>query len=188
MFLCRPGTPVIICPPISPCPTCVTNTATFTNPTPIIIPLFGPATPYPSNIIVSGLTGTISKVTVTLSNFSHSFPEDVDILLVGPNGQRVILMSDAGGDNGITNVTITFDDNAPSTLPNEGQIMSGAFKPTDPFPPPAPQEMLSVFNSTNPNGIWSLFVVDNVEGDQGSIAGGWSLTITTETCFTRFGC
>ncbi|WP_283159912.1 Calx-beta domain-containing protein, partial [Microcystis aeruginosa] len=37
----------------------------------------------------------------------------------------------------------------------------------------------SVFNSTNPNGTWSLYVVDDVGGDAGTIAGGWSLNIGT---------
>ncbi|WP_249263521.1 calcium-binding protein, partial [Microcystis aeruginosa] len=37
----------------------------------------------------------------------------------------------------------------------------------------------SVFNSTNPNGTWSLYVVDDVGGDAGTIAGGWSLDIGT---------
>src|SRR6185369_1596967 len=37
----------------------------------------------------------------------------------------------------------------------------------------------SVFNGDSANGTWSLYVLDDGQGDQGSIAGGWSLTLTT---------
>ena len=88
----------------------------FTNTNGITIPIGGAATPYPSNIVVSGLSGTITKVTATLTNFSHTWPDDVDILLVGPAGQKLVLMSDAGGTNAnaVTNLTFTFDDAAAS--------------------------------------------------------------------------
>jgi uncharacterized repeat protein (TIGR01451 family) len=33
-------------------------------------------------------------------------------------------------------------------------------------------------NNLDPNGIWSLFVVDDAAGDVGSISGGWSVTLT----------
>ena len=38
---------------------------------------------------------------------------------------------------------------------------------------------MSVFNGTNPNGLWSLYVIDDVSSDVGFIAGGWGMEITT---------
>ena len=55
------------------------------------------ATPYPSDINILE-SGVITDVNVTLNDVSHTFPDDIDILLVGPEGQQVTLMSDAGGD------------------------------------------------------------------------------------------
>ncbi|WP_134704977.1 DUF11 domain-containing protein [Ammoniphilus sp. YIM 78166] len=165
--------------------TTVQLTQSFANPAPIIINVQGPATPYPSTINVAGLTGTIVKVTVTLSNISHTFPADLDILLVGPLGQNVLLLSDVGGNQDIVGVTLTFDDDASTQVPTP--IVSGTFRPTnmgggDNFPAPAPSppygSALSVFNGTNPNGTWNLFVFDDKPMDSGTIAGGWSLTIT----------
>ncbi|HEX5734650.1 MAG TPA: HYR domain-containing protein [Blastocatellia bacterium] len=157
------------------------------NPTSISLPNGGGTSPYPSSIGVSGLTGTISKVTVTLNNINHTFPDDIDVLLVGPTGANAIIMSDAGGGTDANNVTLTFDDAAASSLSDTAALVSGTFKPTshapaDTFPPPASTpsggSALSVFNGTNPNGVWNLYVVDDTTGDFGSISGGWCLTIT----------
>jgi subtilisin-like proprotein convertase family protein len=170
--------------------------APFTNTTAITIPATGtgattgaPANPYPSNIAVAGVGGTVTNVTVKLNSLSHTFPNDIDILLVGPGGQNAIIMSDVGGIGpGATGVTLTLDDAAATALPAAGPLVTGTFKPTntgtgDLFPAPAPApaggSALSIFNGTSPNGTWSLFVVDDQGGDVGSIAGGWELTITT---------
>ena len=170
----------------SPCPP-----VSFTNSTSILVPAppgtIGTATPYPSNINVAGL-GTVQKVTVTLNNLSHTFPDDIDILLVGPQGQNAIIMSDVGGGTDVVDITLTLDDDAANALPDGTVITSGTFRPAnygagDPFPAPAPAPSgnvpLSIFNGTDPNGMWSLYIVDDASLDVGQFAGGWTLTITT---------
>ncbi len=158
------------------------------NPDPITINDAGVATPYPSSLAVSGLTGVVSNVTVTLNNLSHTVPDDIDILLVGPGGQNAILMSDVGGSIAVTGVTLTLNDAAVNSLPDSGPLVTGTFKPTnaggvDVFPPPAPVpsggSALSVFNGTSPNGTWSLYIRDDTGTQAGSLAGGWCLDITT---------
>jgi hypothetical protein len=116
----------------------------FGNSSPIVINSVGSATPYPSTINVSGLSGPITDVNVTLNNFRHTWPDDVDILLVGPAGQKVVLMSDVGGSIPVTNLSLTLDD-AASAMPDNAALSSGAFRPTnfgggDVFAPPAPAE------------------------------------------------
>lgn len=156
------------------------------NPNPISIPDSGPGAPYPSTITVSNLPNQIGKVTVKLNALSHSFPSDIDVLLVGPAGQTATIMSDQGGGTDVTGVTLTLDDAAPTALP--AVLATGTFRPTadatiDNFPAPAPVpsggSALSIFQGTNPNGTWRLFVVDDAGVDQGSFAGGWTLTITS---------
>ena len=65
--------------------------------------------------------GIITEAAVTLDRFSHTFPRDVDVLLVGPGGQSVVLMSDVGGSIDATGLTLTFDDDGPS-------LPSGVFR------------------------------------------------------------
>jgi uncharacterized repeat protein (TIGR01451 family) len=168
----------------------------FRNATAINIPASGPADLYPSVINVANLGGTITKVTATLTNLTHTFPDDLDILLVGPGGEKVTLMSDAGGTsaqpNPLTNVRIEFDEAASVPLPDTGLITSGTYAPAnyagfgtaDAFPAPAPSlpytnTSLSVFNGLSPIGDWSLFIVDDTGGDAGFVSAGWGLLIET---------
>jgi hypothetical protein len=54
--------------------------ARFANNTQISI-TGGPASPYPSDINVAGVLGAISDVKVTLIGVTHTFPDDIDVLL-----------------------------------------------------------------------------------------------------------
>lgn len=156
------------------------------------------ASSYPSQIVVSG-EQTVTDLNVTLTGLTHNFGDDIDILLVGPLGQTVVLMSDAIGDVA-SNLTLTFDDEAAAMLPDEDPAASGSYKPTNysrssidacptepdpdvwPTAPASPYgQTLSVFDGTNPNGTWKLYIVDDCAGDAGSLAGGWSLTFAQPT-------
>ncbi|HKQ36617.1 MAG TPA: Calx-beta domain-containing protein [Verrucomicrobiae bacterium] len=166
----------------------VVTPGAFLNTKAILLADAAPAMPYPSVINVSGLSGSVSKVTVTLTELSHSFPGDLDILLVSPTGQKAVLMSDSGQGGDLNSVTLRFDDDATSSLPAAGTITSGSYKPTnigndDSFYPPAPiapyGNSLAVFRGDEPNGPWSLYIMDDEGADSGSLAGGWRLTILT---------
>src|ERR1051325_2689483 len=43
------------------------------------------ASPYPSTNKVTGAVGLIEKVTVTLNGVSHDSPDDIDMILAGPD-------------------------------------------------------------------------------------------------------
>jgi hypothetical protein len=103
-----------------------------------------------------------------------------------------MLMSDLGAGQDINAATLVFDDQATAALLAQ-PVVGGTYQPTSPdsgdaFPAPAPAAPhgtnLSVFSGTDPNGTWSLFVVDDLAGDSGAIAGGWSLTLTTAVADT----
>lgn len=62
----------------------VAQAQSFSNPATITLPDSGggvrPATPYPAPITVTGVSGNVTDVNVTLGGFSHSFPDDVSTL------------------------------------------------------------------------------------------------------------
>ncbi len=173
--------------------------ASFWNTSPIDIPNkafvpepdSGPANPYPSLLSVSNVTGFVSGVTVTLSNMSHSYPHDVAMLLVGPDGQSVALMVNAAANAlaGMIDDTIILDQTASNALPASGEIVSGTYRPADYTPsysfsnaPAGPYTTnLGVFNGISPNGVWTLYAYDTAQGDAGGISNGWGVTITTIT-------
>ncbi|MEO6391481.1 MAG: VCBS repeat-containing protein [Pyrinomonadaceae bacterium] len=152
---------------------------------------------YPSPIVVSGMSGNITKVTVTFA-ITSTFPDDLDVLLEGPTGARSLVMSDAGGSGDHTNVSFTWDQTAAALMPDgpTTPIPTGTFKPSnyvglatpepggaDNFPVPGPGLLsytadFNVFNGTAPNGTWKLYVVDDQVVDNNSLPGGWSIDIT----------
>jgi hypothetical protein len=171
----------------------------FSNTTPILVPGTGTAAgvgaPYPSTINVTGLTGN-KLIKVEFPSYSHQWSDDVDVLLVGPGGQKFIVLSDAGG-NTRTNLgphALSFIDSATTTIPDAGPLAAGTYKPvnyeaTDTFDAPAPTGPYSspapsgsaTFASTfgtdgaAMNGNWSLYIRDDTGADVGTIS-GWKLT------------
>jgi subtilisin-like proprotein convertase family protein len=176
-------------------------TSTFSNSSSIVIPDSGTASPYPSPITVSGFAGNVQKATVTLNGFTHTCPEDLKVLLVGPSGAKTILMGNVGGcpqtDIGLLN--LTFDQAAPNSIDptNTDTVVSGTYRPSestdvepDPSPPapPGPYPVnLDALNGSAANGTWSLFIVDCCAADQGSVTGGWSLNLTAPVNTVKAG-
>src|SRR4051812_7979689 len=64
------------------------------------------AVPYASTATVSGASGA-AKVTLKLNGLTHAVPDDIDLILVSPSGQRALLMSDVGGSSAINTALIT---------------------------------------------------------------------------------
>jgi len=165
-----------------------TNRNLINIPGTLSVPSVGPANPYPSSLVVSNVAGVVNKVSVRLNGFTHTYPADVDILLVSPTGQKVLLMSDAGSGFSVTNLTLTFDDVVTASVPELSPITSGTYRPSDyapadSFPAPAPAGpyagTLSAFSGFSPNGTWSLYIVDDTDQNLGNIVNGWTLNLST---------
>jgi len=82
------------------------------NTNPIVINDNAAAALYPSIATISGVTASITRVRVQLTGLTHTFPDDLDIIQEGPQGQRAMLMSDAGGGADVSGINLTFDPTA----------------------------------------------------------------------------
>ncbi len=142
------------------------QTRTFSNNTPLNIPDLSTIR---SNLAVSGLTGSIADVNITL-NISHDWDSDLDVFLISPTGTRVELFTDVGGiDNNFTNTKL--DDEAATSITVGTAPFTGTFKP---------EKLLSAFDTQNPNGTWKLEVTDDESLITGTL-NNWSLQFTTQT-------
>ena len=153
-----------------------------------------PALTYPSLITVSGITQPVVNVEVGLYAISRTWSEDVDILLVGPTGISVTLLSDVGGATALGGADLIFSDNSGMDATSQDRIPAGIYRPTnfarldesllDTYPSPGPGDVLDPvpflgrFNGLDPNGVWRLYVVDDQPQDAGVIQAGWGITFT----------
>jgi hypothetical protein len=158
----------------------------------------GPANQYPSTLTVAGLTGKVTKVRVTILGYRSAEPQDTDIVLVGPKGQKVLLMADACGTMGFQNNNWTFDDSAQTYLSAIGpcpNYQATSFKPSGYLgddqadmrqfgaagPPPPYGNKLAVFKGNAPNGKWRLYVLDDTEGYNSFDIAAWALRLDVRT-------
>ena len=147
-----------------------------------------PATsaPYPSTLDLTGGNGPISSVEVLVS-LTHDNINDLDLVLVSPNGDAVILMSDACGTGTLTQRTFIFTSSAAGPLPESGPCPADEYKPTnygtgDTWPAPGPGSVtsssFSSFGSASANGEWKLFARDDSAFQAGAIS-NWRLAVVT---------
>lgn len=129
----------------------------------IAIPDSGAAT---SSVVVSGLSGRVIDVDVTL-NIEHPNAEELDVFLVSPAGTRVELFSDVGGTE--RDVLATLDDEALLEITEGAAPFQARFRPEG--------SLADLFNE-HPNGTWSLEVTDDSPLFTGRIA-SWQLELTT---------
>jgi hypothetical protein len=158
--------------------------------------LVGPANEYPSTIEVTGVEGTVTKVTADIVGLHSGRPEDIDMALENPDGEVTMLMSDAcGGEtHGFSGNDWTFDDAAPTFLSQLGCMteQTASFKPTN-FGDPADDDLsvkggpegpygntLAALAGGEPDGEWNLYVVDDTEDIIGFTINAWVLKLEVE--------
>ena len=150
----------------------------------------GPASRYPITINVFGQPTNLNNVVVTVRDLYHSRSADLNFLLVSPSGKRIILMSNVGGTNGVSNATISFKQSesqpaqAAPILPGGQHFVTygpsnyGQVTPQIPFGLPAGNysSNLNDLVGDDPNGVWKLYIYDNAQpGGTGQFYGSWTL-------------
>jgi uncharacterized repeat protein (TIGR01451 family) len=165
-------------------------------------PLPRVATVYPSENIVTGLTGTITSVGVRLNGLTHDWGHDLQMVLVSPTGIPFVFWSNVGPANNATavifsNETFTISDSAANDLP-QSDPPAGAYRSrkyttqVHTWPNPAnitaasgnsaapfgTQTFATRFAGLNPNGTWQLYIIIVGAPDSGSLQ-SWDLLFAT---------
>jgi len=171
-------------------------TTTFADSNPIIIPSTSggaaTATTYPSNVVVSGLSGSVQTVTVELIGWTEPAPEDIYFELVAPTGNGFEFLGGVGGTSSFVALNILLADSAsllaPPTLLNSGTFLPTVLGSCVTLPSLASPKCAAtigtstfenVFGGTDPDGTWSLYIYDPDTGDSAGSLQEWSLKIGT---------
>lgn len=148
-----------------------TKTYSYTGPA-INIP-DGSTVEVPINVTDSG---AVSDVNVRV-RLNHSFDEDLDIYLVGPDGTTVELSTGNGGSgdnygsglNSCAGTFTVFDDSAAASITAGSPPFDGPFKP---------EGSLADFNGKSLAGLWKLRITDDDPLITG-VLGCWQLEIAS---------
>jgi subtilisin-like proprotein convertase family protein len=181
----------------------VTNTYTYTSSPGADIPDGSPVGLL-DQINVSGAVGTIDNITVSL-DIAGGYNGDLYAYLVGPQGQTAILLNRSGLTSGDpfgfadTGFNITLDDSGGNpnihdyglgsySVNGSGQV-TGTWgsdgRNIDPQSDPstfdgaATSANFNVFQNSDANGVWNLYIADLTPGGSTANLNDWSVTITT---------
>ena len=133
----------------------------------VVLPVGSPTT-ITSTIDVAGLTGSLDDVDVNL-DITYGSARDLTATLIAPNGTRVRLFNRIG--QWFPNFTdTTLDDEAATSINSAAAPFTGTFQPDQP---------LSALDGIDPNGTWTLEIVDHIAADGGQL-NNWSLSFVAE--------
>lgn len=124
-----------------------------------------------SAVDVAGLGARLLAVRATVS-ITHPNAAHLDLFLTSPAGTRIDLATDVGTGLADLYQGTTFDDGADSAvsdvqLPPSGEALGAVI----------PEGALGAFLGDDPNGTWTLTVVDDTGGTTGTLD-GWTLHLT----------
>lgn len=119
---------------------------------------------------VTGFTGNTAVVNLNLK-FDQDWMSDVDAYLTSPTGQIIELTTDNGGfspgtiqsfnvtfsDSGVSNITTFVSGSVSGTYRPEGSLIAGTLTPNI--------TTMSGFSGFNPNGTWTLTLIDDAGGN-----------------------
>lgn len=148
----------------------VATTNNFANNTPLAIPDNTPAG-LSKTIVVAGQNPDVWDIDVNV-NITHTWCSDMDITVQSPAGTIVTLSTDNGGSNDNVYNGTKWDD--------QGVLVTQLVTYVNNVPQPllVPEGALGKFFSENPNGVWTVKIVDDLAGDVGTF-GNCSIDVTT---------
>ena len=135
----------------------------------------GPGSPSTdSTVVVAGVVaGQVVRTATVKLTINHTFPSDLTISLIAPDGTAIVLSQNRGNfrstPGGQAYINTTFDDSAATAISAGNAPFTGRFQP---------DQALSTLAGRVPNGTWTLRIHDDFQIDVGRLV-GWSLTLQT---------
>jgi subtilisin-like proprotein convertase family protein len=120
-----------------------------------------------STLSLSQVGGSIDDLNVIL-NIDHTYDGDLEVTLISPTGTRVRLFNRIGGA-GDDFIETRLDDEALVPISSGTPPYIGSFRPL---------ESLSLFDGQDPNGTWTLEIVDHAASDVGTLL-SWRLEVAS---------
>lgn len=115
------------------------------------------------------LDGCLEIVSVSIDSLAHTWLSDIDMFLISPAGDTLELSTDNGGA-GDNMVDVVFTDTATTNIISQtAGILPGYYFPED------SAGFASLYNGQDPNGAWTLWIQDDLGGDDGELV-SWSMT------------
>ncbi|MCP4442582.1 MAG: choice-of-anchor D domain-containing protein, partial [Aureispira sp.] len=142
------------------------NTYASTDITKIISPS---GTPTVTSTLTIPATGSITDVNVVNLTGTHTYVEDLTVTLASPSATNVTLWANICGNN--DDFDLNLNDAGPTTLPCPLTTGGGTYQP---------QGTLANYNGENPNGTWTLTIVDGADQDGGELL-TWGLEVCAAT-------
>jgi len=163
--------------------------------------------PFPSEIKTKRIREEITQVSVTIKKLTSQIPGDLSLFfnkvqdppVNGKSNKSLVLMSGAGSNFAIANVTFKFSDQG-EPLPVNSLLASGSNTVVEAQPTYNPGqdplttfplslstttlgETFKVFNNSDPNGIWQLYTTNQPstisQGSETATIKSWTLNIIT---------
>lgn len=120
---------------------------------------------------VGGVDDFLWDIDLTVA-IQHTFAADMDIRLISPAGTVLPVSTDNGGGfDDVFNGTL-FDDNA------NDPVTDHVYANLVVAPVLSPEGRFAAYRGEDPNGIWTLEIVDDAGGDVGNL-NFWQLDVTT---------
>jgi len=151
--------------------------------------------PVTSTVNVAGMGNHIGRILLR-TEINHFSTDDLDITLTSPSGKVVTITTDNGipllaidafdGTNWFDRANLGGQVPYPNCLIifpcNQSLATDRVYATNGTASNLAPEEAMAAFNGEDPNGVWTLKVVDDSCNLSVGLLEAWSLDITTATC------
>lgn len=110
----------------------------------------------------------IQTMQLELTGLSHTFPDDLDIYLIDPSLNSIKVMTDRGGGQDVTDITLIFDDAFAAIPSDAGPLVAGDYR-SEGLAAGVDNGFAEFTGQSGGTMNWLLLIIDDAVGDLGSL-------------------